>query len=165
MNKPSWLSWINFILLVLILCSIFGVINPKQWIENFQNTSGIEVKTPIQKIEEILTKHDERLKNLENNENKYVLQSDIDNISNNLQSQLDLIASNFNQYYKELNHNISENKKLIQSLKGITNISEQIKYWQKHYNENFCFWDNRINSDLCKELRNRINNLQQKLPY
>ena len=51
MNKPSWLSWINFLILSFLLCTYLGFINPKSWIDNIHSKLGIEVITPIQTLE------------------------------------------------------------------------------------------------------------------
>lgn len=136
MNKSSFLPYLNSLVLIFVLCSQFGLIEPKNWLDNFSQTSGVQVITPIQKVEKALATHETALEYLRNNASTYASKSDLDRIKYDLQS-----------------------------MKGQTNLSNEIKYWQYKYNSspNYCDNYRYRDTEVCKEIRDKIFNLQLKL--
>lgn len=98
MNKPSWLSWINFLILSFLLCTYLGFINPKSWIDNIHSKLGIEVITPIQTLE---NKYHNLITKEEFNKYQHLSKSNVDWIIGsikNLQGNINL--SNQIAYWK-----------------------------------------------------------------
>ena len=116
MNKPSWLSWINFFILSFLLCTYLGFINPKNWIDNIHSKSGIEVITPIQALEKRVT---ELQKTVETSNvfwgNEY----------HNL-----ITKEEFNKYQHLSKSNVDWIVTSIKNLQGIENLSNQVNYWK-----------------------------------
>lgn len=158
MNKPSLLSYFNSAALIFLLCSHFGLIEPKNWLYNFSQSSGVKIITPIQEVKNTLELYKKDLENLQNNTSKYALKSELTSVTNNLQSKLDTNIL-------DIKNVIKENQQSIRAIQGQTNISREIKYWQNKYDNNSCNSSYQVNSNLCIELRNRISNVQQKLSY
>ncbi|MCW9733700.1 hypothetical protein L5B97_09545 [Avibacterium sp. 20-15] len=158
MNKPSFLSYFNFVAFIFLLCSYFGVIEPKNWLDNISDSSGVKVITPIQEVKNTLESYKKDLENLQNNTSKYALKSELASVTNNLQLKLDTNIL-------DIKNLIKENQQSIRGMQGQTNISREIKYWQNKYDNNSCNYSYQVNSNLCIELRSRISSLQQKLSY
>ena len=116
MNKPSWLSWINFFILSFLLCTYLGFIDPKNWIDNIHSKSGIEVITPIQALEKRVT---ELQKTVETSNvfwgNEY----------HNL-----ITKEEFNKYQHLSKSNVDWIVTSIKNLQGIENLSNQVNYWK-----------------------------------
>ena len=116
MNKPSWLSWINFFILSFLLCTYLGFIDPKNWIDNIHSKSGIEVVTPIQALEKRVT---ELQKTVETSNvfwgNEY----------HNL-----ITKEEFNKYQHLSKSNVDWIVTSIKNLQGIENLSNQVNYWK-----------------------------------
>ena len=149
MNKPSWLSWINFFILSFLLCTYLGFIDPKNWIDNIHSKSGIEVITPIQALEKRVT---ELQKTVETSNvfwgNKY----------HNL-----ITKEEFNKYQHLSKSNVDWIIGSIKNLQGNINLSNQIAYWKSEYEKKYCDDNDYINRDVCKNINTHLFNLEQKL--
>ncbi len=116
MNKPSWLSWINFFILSFLLCTYLGFINPKNWIDNIHSKSGIEVITPIQALEKRVTELQKTV------ETRNVFWG---NEYHNL-----ITKEEFNKYQHLSKSNVDWIVTSIKNLQGIENLSNQVNYWK-----------------------------------
>ena len=116
MNKPSYLSWINFIILLFLLCTYLGFINPKSWIDNIHSKLGIEIITPIQTLENKVTELERTV-----NTSHVFWENEYHNL---------ITKEEFNKYQHLSKSNVDWIVTSIKNLQGIENLSNQVNYWK-----------------------------------
>ncbi|QLB43498.1 hypothetical protein [Mannheimia pernigra] len=141
---------INTAIWVVVFVKNLGYL-PQPITEKIKEWTNFTINSPIEDLDKKVSHIEKSLK-----ESQFFWGNEYHNL---------VTKTEFNQYSHLKRESIDWIVSTIKKLNKNTNLSQEIKYWQNQYegSPNFCNHHNYHNSDICREIRDKIFNLQLKL--